>query len=80
MIVFPNAKINIGLRIVERRPDGYHNIESIMVPVGWCDILEIVPSETGRVWNIAKKQLGDGSRWKEIYELNIFFFFVFIKT
>lgn len=48
MIVFPNAKINIGLRIVERRPDGYHNIESIMVPVGWCDILEIVPSETGR--------------------------------
>lgn len=48
MIVFPNAKINIGLRIVARRPDGYHNIESVMVPVGWCDILEMVPSPTGR--------------------------------
>ncbi|MDE6527383.1 MAG: 4-(cytidine 5'-diphospho)-2-C-methyl-D-erythritol kinase [Muribaculaceae bacterium] len=48
MIVFPNAKINIGLRIVERRADGYHNIESVMVPVGWCDILEMVPSASGR--------------------------------
>lgn len=48
MIVFPNAKINIGLRIVERRPDGYHNIETVMVPTGWCDILEMVPAASGR--------------------------------
>lgn len=47
MVVFPNAKINIGLRITGRRPDGYHNIESIMVPIGWTDILEIVPSPDG---------------------------------
>jgi len=45
MICFPNAKINIGLWILEKRPDGYHNIESIFYPVGWCDALEVVPIE-----------------------------------
>lgn len=43
MIAFPNAKINIGLNIVARREDGFHNIETIFYPVkGLCDILEIV--------------------------------------
>ncbi|MCM1292865.1 MAG: 4-(cytidine 5'-diphospho)-2-C-methyl-D-erythritol kinase [Bacteroides sp.] len=46
MVVFPNAKINIGLNIVAKRSDGYHDIESVMVPVMWRDILEITPSET----------------------------------
>jgi len=46
MVVFPNAKINIGLNIVEKRPDGFHNIESCFYPVGWSDALEITPSET----------------------------------
>lgn len=44
MILFPNCKINLGLNIVRRRPDGYHDIETVMVPVPWCDILEIVPA------------------------------------
>ncbi|MCH5326295.1 MAG: 4-(cytidine 5'-diphospho)-2-C-methyl-D-erythritol kinase [Duncaniella sp.] len=44
MIVFPNAKINLGLDILRRRPDGYHDIETAMLPVPWCDILEIVPA------------------------------------
>ncbi len=44
MITFPNAKINIGLDILGKRADGYHDIETIMIPVPWCDILEIVPS------------------------------------
>lgn len=48
MILFPNAKINIGLRVLRRRPDGYHDIESIFVPLPWCDILEIVPSQGGK--------------------------------
>lgn len=47
MIVFPNAKINLGLAITGRRPDGYHDIETVMYPVGWSDILEIVPSKSG---------------------------------
>lgn len=42
MISFPNAKINIGLNIVEKRADGFHNIESVMYPVGLCDSLEII--------------------------------------
>ncbi len=41
MILFPNAKINIGLNITERRPDGYHNIETLFFPVDWRDVLEI---------------------------------------
>lgn len=45
MIVFPNAKINIGLDILSRRPDGYHNIHTAMFPVPWTDILEIVPAK-----------------------------------
>lgn len=46
MLVFPNAKINIGLNIVEKRPDGFHNIESCFYPVGWSDALEILPART----------------------------------
>lgn len=42
MIVFPNAKINLGLHIVEKRPDGFHNIETVFYPAGWCDVLEVV--------------------------------------
>jgi len=43
MILFPNAKINIGLNIVSRRDDGFHDIETIFYPIkGLCDILEII--------------------------------------
>jgi len=45
MISFPNAKINLGLNIVEKRSDGYHNIETVFYPVGWKDVLEIIPYE-----------------------------------
>jgi 4-diphosphocytidyl-2-C-methyl-D-erythritol kinase len=41
MIYFSPAKINIGLQILNKRKDGYHNIQSVMHPVGLCDILEI---------------------------------------
>lgn len=43
MITFPNAKINIGLDILKKRPDGYHDISTVMMPVPWTDVLEIVP-------------------------------------
>ncbi len=45
MISFPNAKINIGLRITRKLDDGYHNIESIFYPIPLRDALEIVPSD-----------------------------------
>ncbi|MFT7036469.1 MAG: 4-diphosphocytidyl-2-C-methyl-D-erythritol kinase [Cyclobacteriaceae bacterium] len=44
MISFPNAKINLGLNILSKRPDGYHNLSSCFYPLGWKDILEIIPS------------------------------------
>jgi 4-diphosphocytidyl-2-C-methyl-D-erythritol kinase len=46
MICFPNAKINIGLRILEKRPDGYHNLETIFYPVGLSDILEFIEDQS----------------------------------
>lgn len=41
MILFSPAKINLGLQILERREDGFHNLRSIMYPTGLCDIIEI---------------------------------------
>ena len=41
MIVFPNAKINIGLFVTEKREDGFHNLETVFYPIGLSDILEI---------------------------------------
>lgn len=45
MITFPNAKINIGLNITERRPDGYHNLETVFYPVQIKDALEVIESD-----------------------------------
>ena len=45
MVVYPNAKINLGLRVVSKRPDGYHNLETVFYPVDWCDILEALPTD-----------------------------------
>jgi len=45
MVVFPNAKINLGLNVTERRPDGYHNIETVFYPIGLSDVLEVEASE-----------------------------------
>ena len=46
MIVFPNAKINLGLHVIEKRPDGFHNIETCFYPVPWREVLEIVPAKS----------------------------------
>ncbi len=46
MVTFPNVKINLGLNILSKREDGYHNLQSIFYPVNWCDILEIVKADS----------------------------------
>ncbi|MFI5134578.1 MAG: 4-(cytidine 5'-diphospho)-2-C-methyl-D-erythritol kinase, partial [Chitinophagales bacterium] len=45
MIGFPNCKINLALRVLDRRPDGFHNIESVFYPAKWCDAVEVIASE-----------------------------------
>ncbi len=46
MVSFPPCKINLGLNILNKRPDGYHNLETCFYPVSWTDILEVIPSDT----------------------------------
>lgn len=43
MLFFPNSKINIGLNVINKRSDGFHNIETVFCPVGLSDVLEFVP-------------------------------------
>lgn len=47
MVVFPNAKINLGLNVVSKRGDGFHDIVTCFYPVPVCDVLEIIES-TGK--------------------------------
>lgn len=46
MINFPNCKINIGLNITEKRSDGYHNLQTVFLPVNLQDALEVIVSNT----------------------------------
>ncbi len=45
MILFSDCKINIGLDITARRPDGYHDISTVMVHIPWHDIIELLPAK-----------------------------------
>ena len=45
MVVFPPCKINLGLSVVSKRPDGYHNLETCFYPVPWLDVLEIISAD-----------------------------------
>jgi 4-diphosphocytidyl-2-C-methyl-D-erythritol kinase len=44
MVIFPHCKINLGLHVISKREDGYHNIETCFYPIPWTDILEIIPA------------------------------------
>jgi 4-diphosphocytidyl-2-C-methyl-D-erythritol kinase len=47
MVTFPNAKINLGLTVTGKRPDGFHNLATVFYPVGLCDALEVIPAQDG---------------------------------
>ncbi len=71
MLSFPNCKINIGLYITARRPDGYHNLETVFYPVALTDVLEIVPAGVADIHLHGKGIAGnkqDNLIWKA-YEL-----------
>ena len=46
MILFPNAKINLGLNIIRKRADGFHDLETFFCPVNLCDALEVIPQQS----------------------------------
>lgn len=45
MLAFPNCKINLGLNIIRKREDGYHDLETVFLPIPFTDVLEILPSD-----------------------------------
>jgi 4-diphosphocytidyl-2-C-methyl-D-erythritol kinase len=55
MVSFPNAKINIGLQVTEKRPDGYHNIQTIFYPIRLHDVLECLPLSSDQTENSFKQ-------------------------
>ena len=84
MIVFPNCKINLGLHVLRKRTDGYHDIETVMYPVELNDALEFIPNEkdsltvTGITFeqknitdNLVYKALAVIRRYREVPPLKI---------
>jgi 4-diphosphocytidyl-2-C-methyl-D-erythritol kinase len=70
MIVYPNAKINIGLNILRKRTDGYHEISSIFYPVKELhDVLEILPSDTFSFISTGIDIPGNGNICKKAFKL-----------
>lgn len=56
MLIFSNIKINLGLYVTGKRPDGYHNIESVFYPVkGYFDCIEVLPSDEFRLTILGRK-------------------------
>jgi 4-diphosphocytidyl-2-C-methyl-D-erythritol kinase len=48
MIVYPHSKINLGLHVIRKRNDGFHELETLFYPLDLCDALEIIPAEDGK--------------------------------
>lgn len=69
MILFPNAKINIGLNILSKREDGYHNLETIFYPISWKDSLEIIKSKDQKFSSSGIDIPGEGNLCQKAYDL-----------
>lgn len=60
MLCFPNAKINLGLHITEKRDDGFHNIETVFYPIEWKDALEVLENKEWK--SLTTDQAGGASK------------------
>ncbi len=58
MLFFTNAKINIGLNIVEKRPDGFHNLETVFYPIQIKDALEFIETQGETIVQTSGIELG----------------------
>ncbi len=45
MLVFPNCKINLGLNVINKRLDGFHNLKTVFYPINWFDALEVIEDD-----------------------------------
>ncbi len=57
MITFPNCKINLGLNVISKRDDGFHNIETLFYPLSLKDVLEIIPAKEETTITISGKEV-----------------------
>lgn len=55
MLTYPNAKINLGLNITEKRPDGYHNLETVFYPIPLQDAIEVTRHEGNQLYTLKIK-------------------------
>ena len=58
MISFPNCKINLGLNVIRKRQDGYHDIETVFYPLALTDVLEIVHDDSSKTLRSDRKNTG----------------------
>ncbi len=65
MILFPEAKINIGLFVTRRREDGYHILQTLFYPIDWCDALEILPLQNDNTTANAISTKDGRVRWHQ---------------
>lgn len=69
MLLFPNAKINIGLQLLAKRTDGYHELETIFYPINWSDVLELLPADELSFTSSGLSIPGDGNLCLDAYHL-----------
>ena len=65
MILFPEAKINIGLNVTRRRDDGYHILQTLFYPINWCDALEILPHNADSEVKYSQKSTDERVYWRQ---------------
>lgn len=58
MIVYPNCKINLGLHILRKRADGFHDLETVFYPIRFTDILEVIPDRNTKEQSVQYTQSG----------------------
>lgn len=61
MIIFPNCKLNLGLNVIRKRDDGYHDLETVFYPIDICDALEIITAEETQPVSFFSTGLNTGS-------------------
>jgi 4-diphosphocytidyl-2-C-methyl-D-erythritol kinase len=69
MIAFPPCKINLGLNVLRRRADNYHDIETCFYPIPWTDILEVIPSNRFEFTTSGNVIPGDDNLCIKAYQL-----------